>query len=115
MPDRITITFVDPDQKTRTTCEAYPGQSLMDAALAAGVTGVTGQCGGAINCATCLCNIERSWHRHLPPQHDDERELLSVVDQATEASRLSCQIVATAALDGLVLHVIDTRNDAGEA
>ena len=105
----ITVTFIDPDQ-TRTTCSAYPGQNLMEVALAAGVTGVTGQCGGAINCATCLCNIEPNWQPHLPPPEDDERELLSAVDQATKQSRLSCQIVAHTGLDGLVLQVIDTRN-----
>lgn len=109
MPHPITITFVD-TRGTRTTCEVYPGQNLMDVALAAGIDGITGQCGGAINCATCLCRITPDWLNRLPTQDPEETELLSYVEQADAHSRLSCQLVASHELDGLVLTVVDTLN-----
>ena len=100
-----TVRFVEPDGTLR-TCRVPSGQNLMDAALAAGVVGITGQCGGAINCATCLCDVEPGWLPRLPPAHPDEVELLSYVDEATTTSRLACQIIATDALDGLTLRVV---------
>ena len=109
MPDPIIISFVD-SHGTRTPCEVYPGQNLMDVALAAGIKGITGQCGGAINCATCMCTVAPDWLNQLPTQDPDETELLSYVEQANAHSRLSCQIVASHALNGLVLTVVDTLN-----
>lgn len=109
MPNAITIAFIDPTG-TRTTCRAQVGQNLMDVALTAGIQGIQGQCGGALNCATCVCNIPASWQSNLAPQHADEQELLSYVEQANSESRLSCQILASNELDGLVLRVVDTLN-----
>lgn len=109
MPKPITISFIDP-KGIRTACIAEPGTTIMDVAMAAGINGITGQCGGAINCATCVCNIPPSWWRHLAAMSPDERELLSYVETATAESRLSCQIIASHELDGLVLQVVDTLN-----
>lgn len=78
----------------------------MDAALAAGVAGITGQCGGAINCATCLCNFADSQLSLLPPAHPDETELLSYVDEASTNSRLTCQLLGSPALNGFVAQVV---------
>jgi len=88
--------------------ELAPGQSLLDGALEASVEGLTGQCGGAINCATCLCEIDADVIDRLPLQHPDELELLAWVDEASANSRLSCQLIASAELAGLVLKVVPT-------
>jgi len=82
-------------------------QKLM-AALAAGVPGITGQCGGGITCSTCLCNVPDEWLPRLPPQHQDEIDLLAFVPEAGSNSRLICQIPASEALDGLYLQVVIT-------
>lgn len=107
----ITVRFIEPDA-TQRRVQALVGQNLMDAALAAGVAGITGQCGGAINCATCLCDLPPSSLAGLPIQHPDEVELLSYVDEASTYSRLTCQLIATPELEGLILRVVSPGNCA---
>ena len=52
---------------------------------------VWGQCGGCCACATCHC-IVLEGAEHLPPAHEDEVGLLDMEPNATENSRLACQI-----------------------
>lgn len=78
----------------------------MDAALNAGVKGILGQCGGAINCATCLCDFNPEALSLLPPPHADETELLHYVDEASTNSRLTCQLYGHPTLHGLVARVV---------
>ena len=67
--------------------------------------GLRGECGGAIRCTTCMCNVDPAWVARLPVQDPDEVELLGYVAEAGPTSRLTCQIPVNDALDGLVLHV----------
>ena len=103
----IRVTFVEPEGQCREV-KALLGQNLMDAALLAGVHGITGQCGAAINCATCLCTLTETDYARLKAPSADERELLSYVDEATISSRLSCQIIAAPDIDGLRVQVVRT-------
>ncbi|MES2481891.1 MAG: 2Fe-2S iron-sulfur cluster-binding protein [Pseudomonadota bacterium] len=81
------------------------GHTLMEAALANNVTGIVGECGGSLACATCHVYVESS-PIALDGPSASEREMLELgVDAPTEASRLSCQIVAAPALSGIVLRV----------
>lgn len=105
----IRVQFIEPDGQ-QPWVTALIGQNLMDAALAAGIAGITGQCGGAINCATCLCDLAPSALSGLPDQHPDELELLSYVDEASTNSRLACQLIASPELDGLILQVVESTN-----
>jgi 2Fe-2S ferredoxin len=50
--------------------------------------------------------VDSAWAERVGPAGEEERVLLEAAPSPAQAhSRLSCQIVATAALDGLVLHV----------
>ena len=106
-PNKIRLEFIEPAGDRRRV-EIPEGQSLLDGALDASIQGLTGQCGGAINCATCLVDIDPKFISKLPPQHPDELELLAWVDEANANSRLSCQLIATPELAGLVLRVVPT-------
>ncbi|MEM7219420.1 MAG: hypothetical protein AAF515_13725 [Pseudomonadota bacterium] len=106
------VTLIEPDGRRR-YCVGYPGQSLMDVALVEGVEGILGQCGGAMNCATCLCALPPYWLERLPQPHPDERELLSYVDQAGPRSRLGCQVLLRRTLDGLVARVTPSTPASG--
>lgn len=106
-PDKIPVEFIEPDGNRRWV-ELPQGQSLLDGALDATIQGLSGQCGGAINCATCLVDIDPESLGKLPSQHPDELELLAWVDEAKASSRLSCQLIATPELAGLVLRVVPT-------
>ena len=98
------ITFVQPDG-TRQTIEAAPGVSGMDAARASGIRGLRGECGGEILCSTCHCYVDEDWIDRLPPRQKKESDLIDFAWEPRLASRLSCQLVLTEALDGIVLHV----------
>lgn len=82
------------------------GTNLMDAAQFAGVPGIAGECGGCLSCATCHVIVDPAWVERVGPPGAEERVMLESAPVPPEAgSRLSCQIEARAALDGLSLRV----------
>lgn len=90
----------------RISAEVPPGHNLMEAALAANIPGVVGECGGSLSCATRHVQVESAWQALAGGCSDFEDAMLD----ATEAlrgpgSRLSCQIVMRAELDGIALQV----------
>jgi 2Fe-2S ferredoxin len=85
--------------------DAPPGFSVMESIreLPGGVEAI---CGGMCACATCHVLIDPAWVGRLPPRSYEE--LVMLRDQAAfdaERSRLSCQIVVSAGLEGLRLTV----------
>ena len=81
---------------------ARAGQSLMRAALAAGVDGIAADCGGCLNCATCHVIVDADWLARLPAPAADELDMLEMTAAPLESgSRLSCQIALDPELDGL--------------
>ena len=90
--------------------EAPEGVSLMAAATGAGVPGIAAECGGALRCATCHVIIDPVWAARLPPPSADEQAMLELTAAVREpTSRLSCQIMLTAAMQGLVVRVPDRQ------
>ena len=97
----ITVHFTDADGAT-TTIAARAGQSLMQAALAADIDGIQADCGGLLTCATCHVMVSDAQAALLEPAGPDEAQMLEATAvPRTCASRLSCQIVLTEAMDGL--------------
>ncbi|MBX3575450.1 MAG: 2Fe-2S iron-sulfur cluster binding domain-containing protein [Mesorhizobium sp.] len=104
MTQSITVTWIV-GADTRIVVDVPVGQSLMEAALNAGVPGIRGECGGALACATCHVVVE-----HCPSVLEAglsaEQEMLEFAEvPAREASRLSCQIRAGSDIDGIVVRV----------
>ncbi|WP_370980918.1 2Fe-2S iron-sulfur cluster-binding protein [Agaribacterium sp. ZY112] len=97
------ITFITSNDE-QVTLEADSG-SVMELAVANGVEGIDGDCGGVCSCATC--------HVHVLPEHTEktgeaseiEQDMLELDDDADEYSRLCCQLEVTDALDGAVFRV----------
>lgn len=84
------------------------GTNLMDAAQLNGIAGIAGECGGCLSCATCHVYVDDAWLAACPPMEEVENAMLDIVSAPRKsASRLSCQLIACAALDGIVLHVPD--------
>lgn len=91
---------------TTVSAEVENGISLMEAAVNHDVTGVFGDCGGALSCATCHVVVDETWHDRVPSPTAMEEEMLDMVQGGrTSRSRLNCQIRMTDELDGIVLHV----------
>jgi 2Fe-2S ferredoxin len=85
---------------------ARSGHSLMKAAVAAGIDGIAADCGGCLSCATCHVFVDPAWTARLPPPAADEDAMLAFTAVPREpGSRLSCQIVLSAALDGLAVRL----------
>ncbi|EJL28542.1 2Fe-2S iron-sulfur cluster-binding protein [Novosphingobium sp. AP12] len=83
------------------------GENVMRGALYNGIEGITGECGGGLSCATCHCYVDEAWTDAAGgPSSEAEAELLeSAAAEVKSTSRLSCQLVVTEALDGLVVHM----------
>ncbi|AVO46738.1 2Fe-2S iron-sulfur cluster-binding protein [Phreatobacter cathodiphilus] len=103
------ITVLQPGGR-RVEIEAAAGISLMLAAVRAQVPGVLGECGGSLACATCHVYVDPVFAGRLPPVTAAEDEMLdATASERRPSSRLSCQIVLTDALDGLVVTVPDSQ------
>jgi 2Fe-2S ferredoxin len=92
----------------RVSDDVNDGTNLMDAAQMNGIPGVAGECGGCLSCATCHVYVDEAWLAACPPMADVENAMLDIVIAPRQSgSRLSCQLIASSALDGIVLHVPD--------
>ncbi len=83
------------------TVEARIGWSVMENIRDNGVDEVLALCGGCCSCATCHVHVDDAWRDKVGPPGADENDLLDTSDHKNGASRLSCQILYTAELDGL--------------
>src|ERR1700761_975860 len=82
-------------QQDGTECgvEIASGVSVMLAAVRNGVSGIEGECGGCLDCATCHVSIDEAQLRALPLPYDDELERPGTVAAPRKpTSRLSCQL-----------------------
>jgi 2Fe-2S ferredoxin len=88
------------------TAEVADGMNMMEAAVANNVPNVIGECGGNLSCATCHVYVADDWIEKTGAVDDFEDAMLDVAEaERRGSSRLSCQITASDALDGLVLIV----------
>ncbi len=103
------ITFFE-HNGTRHDVEAVPGQSLMRAAVDNGVPGIDADCGGECACATCHVYVDPAWFDKTGARSEMEQSMLSFAAVTQDNSRLSCQIVVSDALDGLVVRLPDGQH-----
>lgn len=105
----IHIRFIAADQTARDVA-CQPGQSLMKAAIDAGIDQIAADCGGTLTCATCHVYVDEAWAARLPAPVADESDMLDFAAAPVKPhSRLSCQIPLTPELDGLVVHLPATQ------
>ena len=103
------ITFIEASGQ-ETTINLPDGWSLMQGATANGVDGIVGECGGSCACATCHCYVDEARLGDLPPPSEAELDMLeNVASERRPNSRLACQLKASAALEGLVVHLPETQ------
>jgi 2Fe-2S ferredoxin len=106
----VRITYVEPSGTAR-TIDVPEGWSLMQGATANGVAGIVAECGGSCACATCHCYVDEARLADLPAASDTEVAMLDfVAAERRPTSRLSCQIKAAGALEGLVVRLPETQD-----
>ena len=98
------ITFIEHDG-TQHPVELEAGKSLMQIAMDNGVPGIDADCGGECACGTCHVIVDSAWLNVAGKAGDEELQMLEMTPEKKPASRLSCQIMATAAMDGMVIHL----------
>lgn len=104
------VTYIQHDGASR-TIDVPLGENVMRGALYNGVEGIIGECGGGLSCATCHCYIDDAWTGKVggPGSQDEEDLLGGVACDRHPNSRLSCQIVMSDALDGLVVRLPESQ------
>jgi 2Fe-2S ferredoxin len=96
------ITYIDQDGTERTV-DAELGATVMETAINNDVPGILATCGGSCSCATCHVYVDEDWFDKLPPLSLEELDMLDTAHDLEPNSRLSCQILVTEEIDGLVV------------
>jgi 2Fe-2S ferredoxin len=82
--------------------EAIEGWRVMEIIRDHGLP-IKAECGGACACATCHVYVEESWLPRLPPQREEETDMLDEAIDPDDNSRLCCQLIMSNELNGLRL------------
>ena len=103
------VTYIDKDEKA-TTLDIAVGTSVMQAAVFNGVDGIVAECGGSCMCATCHVYVREDQLALTPPMQPDEDAMLEGTACERRAnSRLSCQLIVSPEMDGLVVYLPETQ------
>lgn len=94
---------------TEHVVEAEPGHSLMESAQRAGVPGILADCGGSSACGTCRVYVDPAWIAKMVGPSDHEDAILELDQSGASGCRLSCQIIMTSDLDGLVVRLPESQ------
>ena len=103
------VTYIE-HNGAKHTVEVPIGLSVMRGAIDNGVPGIDADCGGACACATCHVYVDAAWLSKIPAVETRETEMLGFTAEATDESRLACQIEITAALDGLTVRMPEAQH-----
>tara|TARA_B110000914_G_C15057084_1_gene262315 strand:- start:45 stop:365 length:321 start_codon:yes stop_codon:yes gene_type:complete len=98
------ITYNTHDNKVH-TIDVQNGLTVMEGAVQNDIPGIDADCGGGMACATCHVYIQEEWWSKLPKKEDGEEDMLDMAYEPNKFSRLSCQIVVSDELDGLVVSI----------
>jgi len=98
------ITYNTHDNKIH-TIDVQNGLTVMEGAVQNDIPGIDADCGGGMACATCHVYIKEEWWDKLPNKEDGEEDMLDMAYEPNKFSRLSCQVVVSDELDGLVVTI----------
>tara|TARA_B100001175_G_scaffold226248_1_gene192917 strand:+ start:12 stop:332 length:321 start_codon:yes stop_codon:yes gene_type:complete len=98
------ITYIEHDGKPH-TIEVANGLSVMEGAVQNNIPGIDADCGGSMACATCHVYVKDEWFNKLPKKEDGEEDMLDMAFEPKKNSRLSCQLMVSDQLDGLVVNL----------
>ena len=110
-----TMTFITRNG-TPMDVDAPNGLSVMEIAHKHALNAdIEGACGGSLACATCHVWVHPDWVDRCMPEDgeisEDEEDMLDLAFDLKKSSRLSCQIMMSDDLDGLVVAVPGAKVD----
>ena len=98
------ITYIENNGNPH-TIEVASGLSVMEGAVQNDITGIDADCGGGMACATCHVYVKEEWFDKLPKKEDGEEDMLDMAYEPKKNSRLSCQLIVSDELDGLIVSI----------
>ena len=99
------ITYIE-HNGTQHVVEVSNGLTVMEGARDNSIPGIDADCGGACVCATCHLYIHPDWVAKVPAREPEEEDMLDFAyEPSQERSRLTCKLIVTDALDGLIVQM----------
>ena len=98
------ITYIEHNGKIH-SIEVANGLTVMEGAVQNNIPGIDADCGGSMACATCHVYVKEEWFNKLPKKEDGEEDMLDMAFEPKKNSRLSCQLMVSDQLDGLVVNL----------
>ena len=98
------ITYIEHTNKKHIV-EVPNNMSIMEGAVQNNISGIDADCGGSMACATCHVYIDKKWFDKLEKKDEGEEDMLDMAYQPNKFSRLSCQLLVSDELDGLILRM----------
>ena len=98
------ITYIENGGNSQ-TIEVANGLSVMEGAVQNDIPGIDADCGGGMACATCHVYVKEEWFNKLPKKEDGEEDMLDMAYEPKKNSRLSCQLIVSDQLDGLIVNI----------
>ena len=98
------ITFIETTGEKKTV-EVQNGLTVMEGAVQNEIPGIDADCGGGMACATCHVYVKEEWFNKLPDAEDAEQDMIDMAFEPKKNSRLSCQLIVSDTLDGLVVNI----------
>ena len=102
------IKYIQHNGKTH-TIDVANGLSVMEGAVQNNIPGIDADCGGSMACATCNVYVKEEWFDKLPKKEDGEEDMIDMAYEPNKFSRLSCQLIVSEELDGLVVKLPDKQ------
>ena len=96
------ITYIDFKGVSK-TIDVENGLTVMEGAIQNDISGIDADCGGSMACATCHVYVEEKWFNKLSKAEDAEVDMIDMAYEPKKNSRLSCQLIVTDELDGLIV------------
>ena len=96
------ITYITYNDEKHTV-EVQNGLTVMEGAVQNDIPGIDADCGGGMACATCHVYVKEDWFDKINKKNEGEDDMLDQAYEPKKNSRLSCQIIVSDDLDGLVV------------
>ncbi len=96
------ITYINSSGNSK-TIDVANGLSVMEGAIQNNIPGIDADCGGGMACATCHVYVKEEWLNKLDKPEDAEQDMIDMAFEPKKNSRLSCQLVVSDKLDGLIV------------
>jgi 2Fe-2S ferredoxin len=98
------ITYIEHTNKKHIV-EVPDNMSVMEGAIQNNIPGIDADCGGSMACATCHVYVDEKWFNKLENKEEGEEDMLDMAYQPNKFSRLSCQLLVSDKVDGLIVRM----------